>query len=87
MVALKRPALRERHYRLLEMVKVRWVKLGLAVLCMLAMAGTEAAIPFLMKPAIDDIFVKQDMTMLSVIPIAVILIYIVNKKTDNLTIS
>ncbi|MEN8244260.1 MAG: ABC transporter ATP-binding protein [Thermodesulfobacteriota bacterium] len=68
--------LRERHHRLLAMVKDRWGRLGIAVLCMLVMAGTEAGLPFLMKPAIDDIFIKQDLDMLKLIPLIVILLYL-----------
>jgi len=44
---------------------------------MLVMAGTEAGIPFLMKPVIDDIFIKQDLDMLKLIPLVVVLLYVV----------
>ena len=57
------------------MVKERWGRFLIAVFCMLIMAGAEAGIPFLMKPAIDDIFIKQDHTMLKLIPLIVILLY------------
>ena len=76
MSVMKSFTLRERHYRLLAMVKERWARLGIAVLCMLVMAGTEAGIPFLMKPAIDDIFIKQDLDMLKLIPLIVVLLYL-----------
>ncbi|RLC02583.1 MAG: ABC transporter permease [Deltaproteobacteria bacterium] len=74
---MKRPILRERYHRLLLMVKDRWGRLLIAVLCMLVMAGTEAGIPFLMKPVIDDIFIKQDLDMLKLIPLVVVLLYVV----------
>ena len=77
MFKMKRPILRERYYRLLLMVKDRWGRLLIAVLCMLVMAGTEAGIPFLMKPVIDDIFIKQDLDMLKLIPLVVVLLYVV----------
>lgn len=77
MFNMKRPILRERHYRLLSMVKDNWGKMVMAMFCLLAMAGTEAGIPFLMKPVIDDIFIKQDLDMLKLIPLVVILLYIV----------
>ena len=76
MSVMKSFTLRERHYRLLAMIKERWARLCIAVLCMLVMAGTEAGIPFLMKPAIDDIFIKQDLDMLKLIPLIVVLIYL-----------
>ncbi len=68
---------RERHYRLLGMVKDNWGKMITAMICLLAMAATEAGIPFLMKPVIDDIFIKKDLEMLKLIPLAVILLYVV----------
>ncbi len=77
MFKMKRPILRERYHRLLLMVKDRWGRLLIAVLCMLVMAGTEAGIPFLMKPVIDDIFIKQDFDMLKLIPLVVVLLYVV----------
>ena len=68
---------RERHYHLLGMVKDNWGKMITAMICLLAMAATEAGIPFLMKPVIDDIFIKKDLEMLKLIPLAVILLYVV----------
>jgi subfamily B ATP-binding cassette protein MsbA len=77
MLTIKRPLFRDRHYRLLAMVKDKWARMVFAMLCLLAMAGTEAGIPFLIKPVIDDIFIKKDMGMLKLIPVAVILLYVV----------
>jgi subfamily B ATP-binding cassette protein MsbA len=59
------------------MVKERWGRLLMAAFCMLLLAGTEAGIPFLMKPAIDDIFIRQDLGMLKMIPLIVVLLYVV----------
>lgn len=69
--------MRERHYCLIAMVRDRWGRMLIAVFCMLVMAGTEAGIPFLMKPVIDDIFIKQDSSMLKLIPLVVVLLYAV----------
>jgi len=74
---MRRPFLNSRHRHLLQMVKNNWGRMVVATLCMLLMAGTEACIPFLMKPAIDDIFIRQDLVMLKVIPLIVILLYII----------
>ena len=59
------------------MVKERWARLLVAAFCMLIMAGTVAGIPFLMKPVIDDIFIRQDLTMLKMVPLIVVLLYII----------
>ena len=50
-------------------------KFLLALLCMLVVGALTSAIAFLVKPALDDIFFKKDITMLKWIPIAVIVIY------------
>jgi len=73
----KQPRLRARHYHLLSMVKERWGRLLMAAFCMLIMAATVAGIPFLMKPVIDDIFIRQDLTMLKIVPLIVVLLYII----------
>ncbi len=67
--------LKERHRRLAAMVKANWVRLALAMGCMLVMAGGESVTPYLMKPTIDDIFIKKDATMLKLIPFAVIIVF------------
>ncbi len=47
------------------------------MICMLVMAGARSAIPFLIKPVVDDIFINKDAGMLKLIPLAVITIYLV----------
>lgn len=46
------------------------------MICMLVMAGANSAIPFLIKPVVDDIFVNKDIKMLQLIPLLVIIIYL-----------
>jgi subfamily B ATP-binding cassette protein MsbA len=70
--------LKSRHKRLLGMVKANWLKLAMAMGCMLVMAGAASATAFLVKPVLDDIFFKKDLTMLKLVPIAVIVVYFVN---------
>ena len=70
--------LKERHKRLLLMIKANWFKLSLAMSCMLLMAGASAATAFLVKPVLDDIFFKKNLTMLKLVPIAVIIVYFIN---------
>jgi subfamily B ATP-binding cassette protein MsbA len=43
---------------------------------MLVMAGANSAIPFLIKPVVDDIFINKDVKMLKLIPLAVVTIYL-----------
>ncbi len=76
MKKLSKPIIKDRHRRLLLLVKDQWFKLSLAMACMLVMAGANSAIPFLIKPVVDDIFINKDVRMLKLIPIAVIVIYL-----------
>jgi ATP-binding cassette, subfamily B, bacterial MsbA len=69
--------LRSRHRYLIELVRRRWGRMALAMLCMLLMAAASAAIPFLIKNVVDDIFVQRNAAMLRLLPLAVILIYAV----------
>jgi subfamily B ATP-binding cassette protein MsbA len=75
MKKLSKHAMQTRNKQLVQLVKDSWGRLFLAILCMLIMAGATSAIPFLIKPAVDDIFIKKDQTMLILIPLAVILVY------------
>lgn len=49
-------------------------RIVLATICMIMVAGASAANAYIMQPVLDDIFVRQDRTMLSVIPLIVGLI-------------
>jgi subfamily B ATP-binding cassette protein MsbA len=77
-IPLTQLQLKERHRRLLSMIKANWLKLSLAMACMLLMAGASSATAFLVKPVLDDIFFKKNLTMLKVVPIAVIVVYFIN---------
>ncbi|MBW2167404.1 MAG: ABC transporter ATP-binding protein, partial [Deltaproteobacteria bacterium] len=71
----KRIIIKDRHKQLFSLIKDSWFKLFLAMLCMLVMAAANSAIPFLIKPVVDDIFINKDIAMLKLIPFAVIIIY------------
>jgi subfamily B ATP-binding cassette protein MsbA len=48
------------YRRLLKLVKPYWRKLGLAMICMLFLAGLTAAQAFFLKPFINGVFEKKD---------------------------
>ena len=62
--------------RLLKLVETQWPRLLLAMLCMMAVAALTAATAYIVKPVLDEIFVKKDMRMLKLLPFAVIIIYL-----------
>jgi len=68
---ISKPIIRDRHRRLLLLIKDQWFKLFIAMACMLLMAGSRSAIALLVKPVIDDVFVNKDFRMLMLIPLAV----------------
>ncbi len=53
-----------------------------SIICMGILAATTSAIAYLIKPAIDDVFLKKDMAMLFMIPGAVVLAYFIKGAAD-----
>ncbi|NOY69353.1 MAG: lipid A export permease/ATP-binding protein MsbA [Deltaproteobacteria bacterium] len=72
----KNEILKNRRRRLIEYIRGGWARLAMAMVCMMVMAGSTSATAFLVKPVLDDIFMKKNREMLAVIPIVVILLYI-----------
>jgi subfamily B ATP-binding cassette protein MsbA len=62
--------------RLLALVKSQWPRLSLALLCMLLVALLTPVKPYLVKPIVDDIFVKKNVKMLELLPFVIIMVYI-----------
>jgi subfamily B ATP-binding cassette protein MsbA len=52
-------------------------KLLLALLAMVMVAGSSAAIAWMMKPLLDDIFVNKNAQLLYVLPVFILLAYLV----------
>lgn len=70
------------YRRLLEMVKPYWMKLALAMICMVFVSLLTAAQAFLVQPALDDVFLKKDKMMLFLLPIAIILLFLLKGVFD-----
>lgn len=68
--------LKDRHKHILFLIKENRFKLFLAMLCMLVIAAASSATAFLVKPVLDDIFFNKNLTMLKIIPVAVVVIYL-----------
>ncbi len=65
------------YFRLLTYVRPHWLRLALAMAAMLGVSGITALLAFLVKPVLDDIFFKQQMDMLFLLPPLIILLYAV----------
>ncbi len=61
-----------RYRDLLTYIRANRFRLYLAIACMVMTAATTAALAYLIKPAIDDIFITKDKAMLRLVPLAVL---------------
>ncbi|MCF8095067.1 MAG: ABC transporter ATP-binding protein/permease, partial [Desulfobacteraceae bacterium] len=68
--------LRPRHKRILEYIRQSRGKLALAMFCMIVVSATTSATAFLVKPILDDVFMKKNEQMLLLMPLAVMIIYL-----------
>ena len=61
--------------RLLSLAKPYYLSLGVAMICMIIAGGMQSLQALLLKPVLDDVFVKKDLATLRWIPFAVIAIF------------
>lgn len=62
--------------RLLKLARPHCFKFMLAMLCMLTVGALTSSLAFLVKPALDEIFINKNSSMLIWIPLAIIGIYL-----------
>ena len=72
------------YRRLLRYIKPLWLQLLLAIIFMVIFSLLTSAIAFLVKPALDDIFLKQDAEMLKLLPLGLILLFVVKGVANYL---
>ncbi len=65
----------QNYRRLLRYLIPLWPQLLISVFCMVVFALLTAAVAFMVKPALDDIFINKDATMLKMLPVALIVIF------------
>ncbi len=70
------------YRRLLTYLRPYRCRLLLAGACMVGVACLTASLAYLVKPALDDIFFKQDSRMLLIIPMVVAVVYILKGVCD-----
>jgi len=66
----------ELYKRLLKLARPHWLRFIFAMVCMAVVGATTGAAAFLVKPAMDDIFLNRDAVALKWIPVAVVIIYL-----------
>lgn len=64
-----------------EYVIPHWKTFALSIVLMLVIAGTTALHAWLVKPALDSVFVKKDVSMLLIIPFVVFVVTVVKGFT------
>ncbi len=67
--------LKDRHRRILALIRKNSGRLAVAAACSLMVAGATTAMGYLIKPVIDDIFVNRDTAGLIILPLVVIAIF------------
>lgn len=70
------------YRRLLIYLKPYVPKLGLAVVCLVGVAGLTACVAFLVKPAMDQIFFEKNASVLIFIPLVFCGVYLVKGVCD-----
>ena len=70
------------YRRLLELVKPHWHRLAIAMVCMVGVAICTAALPYLVQPVLDDIFIKKKAEMLKFLSIVVFLVFTIKALTE-----
>ncbi len=63
------------YKRLIPYIVPYWKRIALAGLCAMPLSLVSAGLAFLMKPAIDDVFIKKDLTVLTLIPLGIIALF------------
>jgi ATP-binding cassette, subfamily B, bacterial MsbA len=63
--------------RLLRSLRPHWQAVTVSALLALVVSGAGGLIAWLVKPAMDDIFLRRDLLMLKLIPLALLGVYIV----------
>lgn len=63
------------YKRLLPYVKPYWKKIVLAIISSILLASTNISIPYITKVIMDDIFTEKNMLMLTIIPIAIVILF------------
>ncbi|MBK5095559.1 MAG: ABC transporter permease, partial [Deltaproteobacteria bacterium] len=70
------------YRRMLAYVRPYRLRLLLAMLFMIFVSSFRGAIAFLVKPALDDIFINKDVTRLAIIPALVLGAYLIRGVSE-----
>lgn len=69
------------YRRLLQYAKPYWGRIAVAMVLALAISGLEGAIAWLVKPLLDDVFLRKDLFMLQILPFAFIAVFFLKESS------
>ncbi|HXH09636.1 MAG TPA: lipid A export permease/ATP-binding protein MsbA [Alphaproteobacteria bacterium] len=69
------------YRRLLSYAKPYWGRIAIAMLLALIISGLEGATAWLVKPLLDDVFLRKDLFMLQVLPFALIGVFFLKEAS------
>jgi len=69
------------YRRLLTYAKPYWGRIAIAMLLALMISGLEGATAWLVKPLLDDVFLRKDLFMLQVLPFALIGVFFLKEAS------
>jgi subfamily B ATP-binding cassette protein MsbA len=64
------------YRRLLELIKPYWSKLTIAMICMVFVSLLEGGQAYLVKPALDDVFINKDAKKLFLLPFVIVILFL-----------
>ncbi|MBP1722199.1 MAG: ABC-type multidrug transport system, ATPase and permease component [Deltaproteobacteria bacterium] len=70
------------YKRLIRYIKPYWLLMLLAVLSAVGLAGANTGIAGIVKKVMDDIFVQKNLTMLRLVPLAIVGLYLLKGLFD-----
>jgi ATP-binding cassette, subfamily B, bacterial MsbA len=65
------------YRRLIELIKPYWAKLFFAMACMIFVSLLEGGQAYLVKPALDEVFINKDASKLVLLPFVIIILFLV----------
>lgn len=69
-------------HRMTGLLRPHWRRLALAVVCMLMVSVSTGLTAYLIKPAMDEIFIKKDVFMLTLLPALFLVVSLVKALSD-----
>lgn len=69
--------LQKRHLHIFSLIRDKWVQLVVAMVCMLVISATTGFSAYLVKPVLDDVFIRKDARSMVFIAITVVVIYLI----------